>query len=454
LWTLDDLRTDVINGTLPAVSWVLPTPAQSEHPAAGSSPNRGGDFTAQVLDAVTANPELWSQTVFFLTFDENDGFFDHMPAPAVPSYDADGALAGASTVGLDGEYFSDSAAAYRDSCDTISGSMRPWGLGARVPMYIVSPWSKGGWVDSQVFDHTSIGMFIEKRFGISVDSISPWHRAVCGDLTSAFDFATPNDSTFPVLPNLSDFASIEAGQEMLPRPVPPTTAEALFQETGTRYSRALPYEIHTSARVAVDGTVSLIFSNTGAQGVVFHVYDKLHLDRIPRRCTVEAGKMLTDSWNATAVDDGNFDLWVYGSNGFVRSFQQNALVMAGAADATGGGEAPATAGATEAASVPGFRPEIQICYDPCHGQIILRIHNDGGTGGEVTVTANAYRADGPWSLEVDAGKANSLSWNLAASGHWYDFTVQSPGFSRRFAGRMETGENGVSDPAKAMGLVA
>jgi phospholipase C len=163
--------------------------------------------------------------------------------------------------------------------------------------------------------------------------------------------------------------------------------------------------------------------------------------------------MLTDSWNTTAADDGNFDLWVYGTNGFVRNFQQNALVMAGAADATGGGEAPATAGVTEAASVPGFRPEIQICYDPCHGQIILKMHNDGGTSGEVTVTSNAYRTDGPWSLEVDAGNANSLVWNLAASGYWYDFTVQSLGFARRFAGRMETGQNGVSDPAMAQGLL-
>ena len=79
----------------------------------------------------------------------------------------------------------------------FSGTVRPWGLGPRVPLYVISPWSRGGWVNSQVFDHTSVGQFLEKRFGITIPAISPWHRAVCGDLTSAFDFVNPNDGTFP-----------------------------------------------------------------------------------------------------------------------------------------------------------------------------------------------------------------------------------------------------------------
>jgi phospholipase C len=178
-----------------------------------------------VLGALTANADSWSQTVFFLAFDENDGFFDHVPPPAIPSYNADGTLAGASTVPLQGQYFSDPERIYLSPEDTISGTLRPWGLGPRVPMYIVSPWSKGGWVNSQVFDHTSMGMFLEKRFGISVASISPWHRAVCGDLTFAFDFATPNNAQLPQLPNVSNYAALEAQQNKLPLPVPPTTPQ-------------------------------------------------------------------------------------------------------------------------------------------------------------------------------------------------------------------------------------
>jgi phospholipase C len=427
-YSLDDLRNDVVNGTLPAVSWILPSPAESEHPAATSSPFAGGNFTAQVLEAITADPHSWSQTAFFLTYDENDGFFDHVPAPAVPSYNADGSLAGKSTVPLAGEYFSDPEHKYIDPRDTISGNVRPWGLGPRVPMYVISPWSRGGWVNSQVFDHTSIGMFLERRFGVAVDSISPWHRAVCGDLRSAFNFTTPNDQAFPTLPTVSNFASVDAEQKALPPALPPAMAQSLVQEPGTRYSNALPYELHTSARVGTSGLVSLLFSNTGQQGAVFHVYDQLHLDRIPRRYTVEAGKTLSDTWNTQASDAGNYELWVYGPNGYVRVFGGNASTAAAA-----------------------FRPEIQVCYSPCNGLIELKVTTS--VSGVVTVTANAYIEGGPWTLNVGAGQTRMLSWNLSASGGWYDFSVNAASFTRRFAGRMETGQSSISDPAMAPGIL-
>ncbi len=443
-YSLEDLRNDVVNGTLPAVSWILPSAAQSEHPGAKSSPFAGGDFTAQVLEALTADPQSWGKTALFLTYDENDGFFDHVPAPAVPSYNADGSLAGKSTVPLAGEYFSDPKRKYLDARDTISGNVRPWGLGPRVPMYVISPWSRGGWVNSQVFDHTSIGMFLERRFGIEVDSISPWHRAVCGDLTSAFNFANPNDQAFPSLPNMSNYASVDAEQATLPPALPPATPQNLVQEPGTRYSRALPYELHTSARVGDNGLVSLLFSNTGEQGAVFHVYDKLHLERIPRRYTVEAGKTLSDTWDANATDAGNYDLWVYGPNGYTRVFSGNAT------SAAAGGAA--------------FRPEIQVCYGPCNGLMYLKIQNKTPAAGAVSVSANAYIQGGPWTLDFVAESApvlnaalgaqgsKMLSWDLKASGGWYDFTVTTSAFARQFAGRMETGQDTISDPAMAQDI--
>src|SRR5690606_5364995 len=101
-YSLEDLTDDVRNNTLPQVSWVLPWPAVSEHPSGGGSTSQGADYISRVLDALTANPEVWRKTVFFITFDENDGLFDHLPPPAVPSYDADGKLMGKSTVPLDG----------------------------------------------------------------------------------------------------------------------------------------------------------------------------------------------------------------------------------------------------------------------------------------------------------------------------------------------------------------
>ena len=430
-YSIADLSTDVVNDTLPAVSWILCSAANSEHPG-NSDPAIGANYTSQVLEAITANPDVWSRTVFLLTYDENDGLFDHLPAPAPPSYNVDGSLAGMATLSLDGEYFSDPARAYLDPTDTISGTVRPWGLSARVPMYVISPWSKGGWVNSQVFDHTSVGMFLEQRFGVTVAAISPWHRAVCGDLTSCFDFVTPNDPTWPALPDTSNYAAILAAQNKLPAASAPATPQPLFQEAGTRFSRALPYELHTSARIEPRGLVSLIFSNTGTQGAVFHVYDKLHLERIPRRYTVEAGKLLTDYWNANATDSGKYELWVYSSNGFVRTFKGDALAQASAA----------------------FKPEVQVCYDPVGGQIYLKVNSTGTATGQVTVTANAYRADGPWTLEVAAGALGTLHWNLDDSGRWYDFTVTADNFERRFSGRVETGKPGVSDPAMALLLQA
>jgi len=429
-YSIDDLRNDVVNGTLPAVSWILPSALNSEHPGAPSSPDRAGNFVSQVLEALTASSGSWSSTAFFLTFDENDGFFDHVAAPAVPSYNADGTLAGKSTLPLDGEYFSDPTSQFLMAEDTISGTVRPWGLGARVPMYVISPWSKGGYVNSQVYDHTSMGMFLEKRFGISVDSISPWRRAVCGDLTSAFDFTAPSVQNWPDLPDVSNFATVEAAQAQLPPVAPPTPPGPLFQETGTRPSRALPYETHTSARVTSDGSVTLLFSNSGAQGAVFHVYDKLHLDAIPRRYTVEAGKSLNDVWSPTALDAGNYDLWVYAPNGFVRRF----------------------AGNVSSANTASFNPEVQVCYDLVTAQVVLKVHNTGALAGSVTVQPNAYRADGPWAINIPGQSVGTLAWDVADSGQWYDFTVTGNSFVRQFAGRIEIGVDSISDPAMGQAL--
>jgi phospholipase C len=427
-WSIEDLRSDVINGTLPAVSWILPTTLESEHPAAGSSPHRGADFTARIIDALTASRDSWSKTVLFVTFDENDGFFDHVPAPAVPSFDTDGTPAGGSTVSVAGEYFSDPEGHCRIPDDTISGALRPWGLGARVPMYVVSPWTKGGWVTSQVFDHTSMGMFLERRFGISVPSISPWHRAVCGDLTSVFDFSNRGSTSMGPLPDMTEYAQVESRQRTLPEPAPPELPAPLFQESGFRPSRALPYELHTSARLNSPGSVELIFSNTGKQGAVFHVYDRLHLDRIPRRYTVESGKSLQDRWNPDPLDAGAYDLWVYSTNGFLRTFKGNASM----------------------ATDP-FQPEIQICYQPRARRIHLKVRNGGSVAGLVNVRSNAYRSDGPWVLSVSAAKTVSLAWTVDGSGNWYDFTASSNAFERQFAGRMETGASSISDPAMGIG---
>ena len=95
------------------------------------------------------------------------------------------------------EYFDHAAPEGSHSQPTPDG--RVYGPGPRVPLYVISPWSRGGWVNSQVFDHTSVLMFLEKRFGVKEPNISPYRRAVCGDLTSVFNFKTPNVDVLPQL---------------------------------------------------------------------------------------------------------------------------------------------------------------------------------------------------------------------------------------------------------------
>ena len=296
---LDKLKEDVLADKLPQVVWIVGTAEGSEHPGP-SSPAQGAEYTAKVLDALTANPDVWSKTAFIVNFDENDGFFDHVPPPAAPSYEVwsknpeEAKLAGASTVDTTGEYHELPALGSEDEAQLPYH--QPYGLGPRVPLYVLSPWTKGGWVNSQVFDHTSVLRFIEQRFGVVETNISPWRRAVCGDLVSVFNFADPDNSEFyGELPHTAELAQRARELVDTTTPVSPALPELPVQAYGVRPSRALPYALHVHALAAVRGQpVTLRFENTGSAAAVFHVYDRLHLDRLPRRYTVEPHKQLTD----------------------------------------------------------------------------------------------------------------------------------------------------------------
>jgi phospholipase C len=155
-----DFVADCAAGTLPSVSWITEGIVQSEHPSA--SPQDGESMLSVIIDALAASP-LWPKVVLFSTYDENGGYFDHVSPPTAPP-------------GTAGEW---------------AGNL-PIGLGYRVPMLIVSPFSRGGFVARDVYDHTSILTFIERRWGVRCPNISDWRREAVGDLTSAFNFAAPD----------------------------------------------------------------------------------------------------------------------------------------------------------------------------------------------------------------------------------------------------------------------
>lgn len=422
---LDKLKDDVLAGQLPQVSWIVATAEGSEHPGP-SSPASGADYTARVLDALTANPAVWSKTVFFINFDENDGFFDHMPPPSVPAYlryDADPAkalLAGASTVDTTGEYH-----------HHLNGSdpqyhHRPYGLGPRVPLYAISPWSKGGWVNSQVADHSSVIRFIESRFGVQEPLISPWRRAVCGDLTNCFDFANPENGPFvDALPD-TDLRRLRA--VALPgtkTPATPSSLVAPVQSAGVRPARALPYDLQAHATVSTAG-VTLQFVNQGSAGAVFHVYNRLALEEAPRRYTVEAGKQLQGQW--LMAPGAAYDLWVLGPNGWHRHVT---------------GWLPRAGG-------PLALPELSVDTDRAAGELLVQLRNDGTAACTFVLAALRYGNTAAQEVTVPARSRQTVRLPLAQNHHWYDQVARVktlPGWSRRFAGHLETGAPSISDPA-------
>jgi phospholipase C len=177
-----DFAADVASGNLPAVSWILPPDGYDEHPPA--PPALGEWFTSQMLKTLVSNPEVWSKTVLFHMYDENDGFFDHVPPPTAPR-------------GTAGEYLTASSLP-----PGTNGVLGPIGMGFRVPMLVISPFSRGGYVASEVLDHTSQLRFLEERFGVRAPNISTWRRKTAGDLTSTLHMRH-NDASVPSLPSTS-----------------------------------------------------------------------------------------------------------------------------------------------------------------------------------------------------------------------------------------------------------
>ena len=430
------LRNDVMNNTLPQVSWIAAPQAYCEHPT--YPPNWGGWYLSNVLDALTSNPEVWAQTVLIIDFDENDGFFDHVVPPTAPSSPA----LGLSTVSTVNEIYPGVAG------DPTDYPMGPYGMGARVPCIVVSPWSKGGYVCSQTFDHTSVIQFIEKRFGVMEPHITPWRRAVAGDLTAALNFKR-SDTATPYLPDTSNFISYVSGSELMPltqaqiaagqQPVAtlsltvPTNQTMPVQEPGQRPARALPYQLAADAHANVGGqSVGISFRSTGTAGAFFHVRSALGAMNAgqgmgPWGYTVDAKtRTLADTWTPTSGTA--YDLSVYGANGFFRRFA--------------GGLTTSSANLS-----------VQMIEDGIGNTVAFTITNVGEASTTVTVTdtytGRAQRYD------LRRGETARATQSLEGSGRWYDAMItdsSDPSFVRHYAGHVENGEDSISDPLIGRGV--
>jgi phospholipase C len=410
---VDTFREDVRSGRLPQVSWIAAPETFSEHP--NWPVNYGAWYISQFLDALTENPEVWSKTVVFLNYDENGGFFDHMVPPTPPQTREQGL----STVPTTNEIFPG------DAAGNVSA---PYGLGVRVPMIVISPWSKGGYVDSQVFDHTSLIRFIEARFGsddpgLIESNITSWRRAIAGDLTSAFNFTRPNAAVVP-LPATDAYRPEDRQRHPDYLPVPPVVQGQPIQEPGMRPARALPYALHAHGSVhASDHTFRIGFENTGEAAAVFQVRSG-HGAVLPRSYTVEPGKQLTDTWSLTTNGTTGYDLSVYGPNGFLRAFKGGI---------SGGGNADL---------------DVKASYDEAHGGVTLVITNQRSHTDKVRILNN-YTGE-TFRQSLSPKESMKQYWPSLRRSGWYDLTIQvpdDPGFEYHFAGHVETGKDSVSDPA-------
>jgi phospholipase C len=214
----NDFAADVANNTLPQVSWILSPDSYDEHPPAPAQ--LGEWYTLQILNTLLSNPTVWASTVLFIMYDENDGWFDHVPPPTAPA-------------GTDGEYLT--ADPLPSAANGIAG---PVGLGVRVPMIVVSPFSVGGWVCSDIFDHTSQLLFLQTLFGVKAPNVSSWRRSTVGDLTTTLPTLSSPVTEAPALLAVSDNES-----------VPPISTECNGEQILELNPATAPYPIPKIQRV-------------------------------------------------------------------------------------------------------------------------------------------------------------------------------------------------------------
>ncbi|RYD28953.1 MAG: DUF756 domain-containing protein, partial [Verrucomicrobiaceae bacterium] len=470
---LHQFREDARTGNLPAVSWLVAPQLFSDHP---DSPWYGSWYLAEAIDILTKNPEVWKKTIFILCYDENDGYYDHIPpfVPPVPGRPETGAASPELNPGLD-LVTPEQERTYHQKHPQEGTAAGPIGLGFRVPLLIASPWSRGGMVCSEVFDHTSILQFLEvfvsHKTGKTVrePNISPWRRAVCGDLTSVFQpwhgepvaapeplvrekfFRSIHQAQFKPLPQ--EYRKLTPEDIALAKEKPRSAGFLPRQEPGTRSSCALPYELSVHGSRSADGSrfaITFAAGNTlfgeKSAGAPFHVYAPGHAGTVKgdsvqydhgqtRAYTAKAGGKVTGDWSFDRFVEGLCHLRVHGPNGFFREFRLKAgdpdlearLTWPAGGEKSSGGNG---GGAHEGGSSMAVR---------------LTLTNRGSGPVALTVEDPTYGNPGR-KITLAAGATETLDFDTGSAFGWHDLLVRLDGiphYIQRFAGRIETGKPSV-----------
>ncbi len=448
---LHQFREDVQSGQLPTVSWVIAPERFSDHPG---SPWYGAWYISETLDILTKNPEVWKKTILVLCYDENDGYFDHVPPFAAPAPNVPGA--GKVSVGID------------PSLEHVPTSpdrpTLPIGLGFRVPLIIASPWSRGGYVSSQIFDHTSILQLLENWLthktsqAIKETNITDWRRTVCGDLSSVFRPFHGEKIPLPKPVELAPFLSSIHQAQFRPLPsgfkrLNPEELAAtrntrrplrgmVEQEPGTRPACPLPYELAVDGRLNLERKalrVSFVADNQffgkHAAGAPFRVNaltkthtpaGKLETNRV-WDYTVRAGDRLVDDFVLSDFLDEHYHLQINGPNGFRREFQGNA-------------------------DDPALEVQLNPTSKKNPASTVLHLTNHHADRFlTVTITDLAY-GTGVQTVTLKPGETRNVAYDLTASHGWYDWQIRvkdAPRYEQHYAGHIETGKESSSDPQMA-----
>ncbi len=382
-YVLSSFISDVKSNKLPQVSWIVAPAGYCEHPS--YTPDYGAHYVNTVLQTLLAKPELWKNTALFITYDEHDGFFDHQLPPFAETSVTD-------------EY--------------IDGL--PIGPGTRVPMIICSPWTRGGYVDSNVYNHTSVLQFLAAWTGVKPANVTPWRASVTGDLTTAFDFKHPDFSIPENIPTLDQtwaLTQLTGGST-----TPPAEGDQKMptQEPGTRPHRPTNYQLH--ADVAVNRTTSQVtatLTNTGTVGASYAVYPDELLTFAAIPVTVLPHHQGSYTWDAT-LTAGKYAFSVYGPDGFLTSFA-GTVVPAGVKS----GQIPAVTATLGARTVE------------------LTLLSQGNQAITYTLTPNDYEGR-TQQVTVKGGSTRTVRWPVSQAGY-YDVVITAgttDGFRRRYAGRL------------------
>ncbi|MEW1922546.1 phosphocholine-specific phospholipase C [Streptomyces sp. NPDC088360] len=380
----EEFAKDVAGGKLAKVSYLVPSALDSEHPSV-SSPIHSATIVYKVLDALASHPEVWRRTAVFINYDENDGFFDHVPPP-VPG--------------------GDSAEAKEERWDG-----KPTGLGARVPMLVVSPWTVGGYVTSEVFDHTSVVRFLEKWTGVKEPNISAWRRKVTGDLTGAFDFKRGHRQ-----PEVDQPGAIPAFSGRW-SPQPPLKQSMPVQEPGTRRARPLPYQPDAYAKPGESGALSVRLRNGGSSSAHFALYPYAGEFATPQHQDV----VRTGSWTVPVKGDA-YAFTITGPNGFRREF-------AGRKDG----------GAQLASAIT--RRELHVTLANRGRKELIFTVKPLGYVDKADIRSRTR------IVRVKAGSSRTIAWHTDDEHGWYDIQATAagePAFRRRLMGHIENGRASVS----------